>query len=132
MYAHFFFLMIRRPPRSTRTDTLFPYTTLFRSHCTQFQKSDLHGAILENVDLSSADLAGANLSSGDGRGLSRSMRDILREHAVWIREQGRGGSRAQLAQTAPSGIDISDVNLPRPDKPNALLARAALRDPQTA
>src|SRR3546814_18929537 len=28
----FFFLMIRRPPRSTRTDTLFPYTTLFRSN----------------------------------------------------------------------------------------------------
>src|SRR3546814_5297435 len=27
----FFVLMIRRPPRSTRTDTLFPYTTLFRS-----------------------------------------------------------------------------------------------------
>src|SRR3546814_18569243 len=27
----FFFLMIPRPPRSTRTDTLFPYTTLFRS-----------------------------------------------------------------------------------------------------
>src|SRR3546814_5994541 len=27
----FFFLMIRRPPRSTRTDTLFPYTTLFRA-----------------------------------------------------------------------------------------------------
>src|SRR3546814_18842686 len=26
-----FFFMIRRPPRSTRTDTLFPYTTLFRS-----------------------------------------------------------------------------------------------------
>src|SRR3546814_9411120 len=26
--------MIRRPPRSTRTDTLFPYTTLFRSHAT--------------------------------------------------------------------------------------------------
>src|SRR3546814_20410763 len=35
MYTFFnnimFFLMIRRPPRSTRTDTLFPYTTLFRS-----------------------------------------------------------------------------------------------------
>src|SRR3546814_20786035 len=27
----FFFLIIRRPPRSTRPDTLFPYTTLFRS-----------------------------------------------------------------------------------------------------
>src|SRR3546814_20221752 len=31
MFVCFFFLMIRRPPRSTRTDTLFPYTTLFRS-----------------------------------------------------------------------------------------------------
>src|SRR3546814_13415006 len=30
-YVFLFFLMIRRPPRSTRTDTLFPYTTLFRS-----------------------------------------------------------------------------------------------------
>src|SRR3546814_20616036 len=29
---YFFFLMIRRPPRSTRTATLFPYTTLFRSY----------------------------------------------------------------------------------------------------
>src|SRR3546814_4575884 len=27
--------MIRRPPRSTRTDTLFPYTTLFRSHAAE-------------------------------------------------------------------------------------------------
>src|SRR3546814_20915188 len=30
-HSLFFFLMIRRPPRSTRTDTRFPYTTLFRS-----------------------------------------------------------------------------------------------------
>src|SRR3546814_16946580 len=31
LFLLYFFLMIRRPPRSTRTDTLFPYTTLFRS-----------------------------------------------------------------------------------------------------
>src|SRR3546814_5542333 len=31
LLSFFFFLMIRRPPRATRTDTLFPYTTLFRS-----------------------------------------------------------------------------------------------------
>src|SRR3546814_20533024 len=31
LFPYFLFLMIRRPPRSTRTDTLFPYTTLFRS-----------------------------------------------------------------------------------------------------
>src|SRR3546814_12442445 len=30
-FEFFFFFIIRRPPRSTRTDTLFPYTTLFRS-----------------------------------------------------------------------------------------------------
>src|SRR3546814_14482473 len=35
--------MRRRPPRSTRTDTLFPYTTLFRSH------SDVEGKRLERV-----------------------------------------------------------------------------------
>src|SRR3546814_18457262 len=31
LFTFILFLMIRRPPRSTRTDTLFPYTTLFRS-----------------------------------------------------------------------------------------------------
>src|SRR3546814_14134756 len=36
-----FFLMIRRPPRSTRTDTLFPYTTLFRSVASQGVSHDL-------------------------------------------------------------------------------------------
>src|SRR3546814_16879747 len=36
MYTCFFFLMIRRPPRSTRSDTPFPYTTLFRSKLERF------------------------------------------------------------------------------------------------
>src|SRR3546814_2170983 len=31
LFPYFFFLIFRRPPRSTRPDTLFPYTTLFRS-----------------------------------------------------------------------------------------------------
>src|SRR3546814_13888559 len=40
-----FFVMLRRPPRSTRTDTLFPYTTLFRSiegrdHAVQLGRTD--------------------------------------------------------------------------------------------
>src|SRR3546814_13288633 len=39
IFCIFFFLMIRRPPSSTRTDTLFPYTTLFRSvgQCTAYR-----------------------------------------------------------------------------------------------
>src|SRR3546814_375293 len=36
--------MIRRPPRSTRTDTLFPYTTLFRSHAEVIQGCIVTGA----------------------------------------------------------------------------------------
>src|SRR3546814_20585423 len=40
LVSFFFCLMIRRPPRSTRTDTLFPYTTLFRSrHAADVLKS---------------------------------------------------------------------------------------------
>src|SRR3546814_5317876 len=39
LFFVFFFLMIRRPPRSTRTDTLFPYTTLFRSAFESSQKA---------------------------------------------------------------------------------------------
>src|SRR3546814_7833301 len=34
LFCRFFFLMVRRPPGSTRTNTLFPYATLFRSCCT--------------------------------------------------------------------------------------------------
>src|SRR3546814_6812124 len=43
-----FFLMIRRPPRSTRTDTLFPYTTLFRS--LQHVKSDVDDHVFLSAD----------------------------------------------------------------------------------
>src|SRR3546814_13938206 len=56
-----FFLMIRRPPRSTRTDTLFPYTTLFRS--TRVARGPAQGA-------------------GDGaqqRGQARHPQDALRQ-----------------------------------------------------
>src|SRR3546814_10713161 len=41
MYCYFF-LRIRRPPRSTRTDTLFPYTTLFRSLVRKIGIARLH------------------------------------------------------------------------------------------
>src|SRR3546814_15625665 len=49
----FFFLMIRRPPRSTRTDTLFPYTTLFRSlgsaDATGFFQPRLHKSLTDRM-----------------------------------------------------------------------------------
>src|SRR3546814_4505700 len=39
--------MIRRPPRSTRTDTLFPYTTLFRSFPDDYQGKEVAGKTAE-------------------------------------------------------------------------------------
>src|SRR3546814_20080563 len=43
--------MIRRPPRSTRTDTLFPYTTLFRSERVEFAKMNGLGNKILVVDM---------------------------------------------------------------------------------
>src|SRR3546814_2093763 len=43
MHGFVFFLTIRQPPRSTRTDTLFPYTTLFRSIRLLTHGSSRHG-----------------------------------------------------------------------------------------
>src|SRR3546814_14577391 len=43
--------MIRRPPRSTRTDTLFPYTTLFRSRSLKVGFDDFVGSIYETTSI---------------------------------------------------------------------------------
>src|SRR3546814_18967772 len=59
----FFFLMIRPQPSSTRTDTLFPYTTLFRSYCRRARRLRLAISMM--------------LSSGRvcvGRGITASQR----------------------------------------------------------
>src|SRR3546814_12542667 len=51
-----FFLMIRRPPRSTRTDTLFPYTTLFRSptRCQPFWRAAASTSTMASCPVSRA------------------------------------------------------------------------------
>src|SRR3546814_9133679 len=63
-----FFLMIRRPPRSTRTDTLFPYTTRFRSvlgSTADCAEQLLQGADAGRVDYVTGDLLA--LPFPDGR-----------------------------------------------------------------
>src|SRR3546814_14454821 len=85
----FFFLMIRRPPRSTRTDTLFPYTTLFRS--VEDMKILFNGIPLEKMSVSMT-MNGAVLPvlacfvvAGEEQGVSRDQlsgtiqNDILKE-----------------------------------------------------
>src|SRR3546814_3084823 len=58
LFCCFFFLMIRLPPRSTRTDTLFPYTTLFRSTSTT---SSTSSRIHLNIGMNAAIATGMNL-----------------------------------------------------------------------
>src|SRR3546814_19962867 len=53
--------MIRRPPRSTRTDTLFPYTTLFRSH----REIEAGECLLIDVNLDFVLKAAGNLDRGN-------------------------------------------------------------------
>src|SRR3546814_15497717 len=84
----FFFLMIRRPPRSTRTDTLFPYTTLFRS---------LWGGILLCAGRTAA--AGAVVPHVARRGQPDDDERHLRSHSH-DREGGRRLVRARRHQCA--------------------------------
>src|SRR3546814_20964481 len=79
----FFFLLIRRPPRSTRTDTLFPYTTLFRSQRLRLGAAVLHGHGPQRLDarLQAVDPAGhataPEVSSAGPRSDRKSTRSEL-------------------------------------------------------
>src|SRR3546814_14646449 len=70
--------MRRRPPRSTRTDTLFPYTTLFRSLAALYQGENLRRAV--------APVGVVSVRSDLSRCLSRGLRD----HPVLRRDMGAG------------------------------------------
>src|SRR3546814_9045191 len=60
--------MIRRPPRSTRTDTLFPYTTLFRS---VLKSPDIPSILVETGFISNANEASKLTSSSHQQALAR-------------------------------------------------------------
>src|SRR3546814_16454586 len=65
IYNCIFFLMIRLPPRSTRTDTLFPYTTLFRSGSPSPRCSQRHGMPCDAEITTSCDACVASPRSPD-------------------------------------------------------------------
>src|SRR3546814_10461989 len=86
-YFLVFVLMIRRPPRSTRTDTLFPYTTLFRSDqvrvaivSANLRDIDLSAAVREVEQITRDNPLGAGVGmhiGGQGEELSQSIRSLL-------------------------------------------------------
>src|SRR3546814_17019466 len=63
--------MIRRPPRSTRTDTLFPYTTLFRS------RGDTDFCFYNNKDVGGAVIHQGDNRTGEGDGDDEQVKIIL-------------------------------------------------------
>src|SRR3546814_20365138 len=71
-YFVLFFLMLRLPPRSTRPDTLFPYTTLFRSGVGASRVRDLFEQAKENapaiVFIDEIDAVGRHRGAGMGGG----------------------------------------------------------------
>src|SRR3546814_1998174 len=77
--------MIRRPPRSTRTDTLFPYTTLFRSI------DSLEGIVRESVKpmerIEGIKVLHVDGLGGNGGGGHRSPTDEVIESALRYRAQ---------------------------------------------
>src|SRR3546814_8362475 len=62
---YLFFLMIRRPPRSTRTDTLFPYTTLFRSRSTPPSPMRSSSGTCDSVVAEAGGVSGERHAGGD-------------------------------------------------------------------
>src|SRR3546814_12833957 len=81
IFIYIFFLMIRRPPRSTRTDTLFPYTTLFRS------------ALSPTLQALLDERAQARANKDWGR--SDFLRDELLRFGIAVRDTAGGTERSE-------------------------------------
>src|SRR3546814_11765308 len=95
--------MIRRPPRSTRTDTLFPYTTLFRSKAAgQRQTAERHQSPVAGLrtggpDPLVPDLAGALIGRLRLRGSSVSLDSAFEDHRlIPFLDVGGGGGTAAI------------------------------------
>src|SRR3546814_19486735 len=94
----FFFLMVRRPPRAKRTDTLFPYTTLFRAarYALARRGAERRAGQLWRCAEAGAAIAGGSRPTDPRSSKSRGSRHQARRHA----RTGRGGgTRAAAGRT---------------------------------
>src|SRR3546814_20456285 len=88
----FFFLMVRRPPRSPRTDTLFPYTTLFRSDMSIAPPVGGLSAYLARLISSSEYLGLRSLASRVAKKVSRRVYQSLGKAEEYTRGMVTGGT----------------------------------------
>src|SRR3546814_6241031 len=120
MLIIFFFLMRRRPPRSTRTDTLFPYTTLFRSRRQRRERG--RRAVLDRSGAAARRARPGPGLPGAGPGQLRKRQGQRRPRApaaaaevhLQIRLRQRAGQRAQLGRRDPGR---QGRRRQRPDQP---------------
>src|SRR3546814_7708720 len=100
--------MIRRPPRPTRTDTLFPYTTLFRSvdlEAVPGRREVGPGGAVEPVGGPLQSAEGEEVRPGDAAfGIGRAVTGKLRHHRVRRRHGGEPGQVRRLAGDDPGGL----------------------------
>src|SRR3546814_19348274 len=82
----FFFLMIRRPPRSTRTDTLFPYTTLFRSAASPRRDDEARGQTHGNARSYKGERPEATRCTAVQRGLSPELGGTVRQQRAAVKD----------------------------------------------
>src|SRR3546814_18473990 len=104
--------MIRRPPRSTRTDTLFPYTTLFRSAAAQVPEGTQRGHRG----------AGAAGGAGGGEGADVRLPDRQAAGALRRRRAQRPAERAVTGAAQPRSRRVAG----KPRRSVAVRPRAAL------
>src|SRR3546814_7918793 len=100
--------MIRRPPRSTRTDTLFPYTTLFRSDARTGMRADLQqpfAAAQQRVDAPGVEQLAA-LGGNEVQRLVEAPRALVRPHRDPRVEHIRDGNDPGLDRNLVSGQAI--------------------------
>src|SRR3546814_13629174 len=96
----FFFLMIRRPPRSTRTDTLFPYTTLFRSSTRTRTTFELAAARL-SADVLNLQVDASSTSKGETLFDTLKPLEAMQADMFVIRHEASGAAHFFAAPAAP-------------------------------
>src|SRR3546814_20576460 len=103
--------MIRRPPRSTRTDTLLPYTTLFRSR----RDADAAGleVFVERM-AAVAEVEGEVVAAGIGERIARTPREgFTLGHVVAHGRHHCVGARQPLGAVAPEAVDAIRLDVRR-------------------
>src|SRR3546814_5632481 len=103
--------MIRRPPRSTRTDTLFPYTTLFRTYGLNDGKGPAAGQVFRNPDLART----FRLIAEGGRDafyegeIARTIDAYFKRIGGWLRYEDLAAHKSEWIEPHKTGYRGTDV-----------------------